>query len=204
MINEYVSRKVSLKDINGCLICQKPTTTVLYNKSGPDWFYTCDIHLQDNPEFVKPIYGKDYETKTNRLKSVQQELHRIQKNNDPSSWDGWVGKLFIKKNKNQSPDKDKDKDKDENKDGDNNNNKVGNESTGNRSDMLQREYQTLLDELTHLKQNNRKYQLDNSLYENRVQRRIRTQRIKETYTATNPEELAQRLATFPNVPTDKP
>lgn len=179
MKNEYTARKVHIKDMQPCLVCHKPTTTVLYN--GIDWFYTCDIHLQDNAQFVKPLYSKEYQDAVTTLKTLKPPT-AVDSN---SGLDGWVTK-FLKKDKKDGDDKTTD-DKDQRRE-------------------LQRQYDEQLDLVVKLQQQNRKYQLSSVLFESRIQRKQLENRWKEqkriedeNYTNTDPQELQMKFA-FPSVP----
>lgn len=192
MINEYACRKVALRDTKSCLVCHKPSTTVLYNKSGPDWFYTCDIHLQDNPQFATPVYDKEYENVLTKMKSLKNELNS-NAGASGSSWDSWVSKVFIKK----------DKDADKPKDTDPANTP---EPAVRTQAQIQEEYNATLDTLTTLRKKNKMYQLSPQMFESRVQLKKREEMLKEqrrkqeeAYTNTDPDELLTKFS-FPQVP----
>ncbi|CAI1960216.1 hypothetical protein SEUBUCD650_0E02180 [Saccharomyces eubayanus] len=203
MINEYVSRKVALKDMQPCAICSKPSTTVLYNASGPDWLYTCDIHLQDNLQFTIPIYSKEYNDAVAQLKVVKRKMDTlISAQSRLGSWDGWVTKIFTKKDK-------------EKKDGSESTEPAPAEPADvplevkEDADTLletQAMYRKLLDEVTELQGKNRKYELAKIMFESRVQRkkteqmnRERYRKEQENYSNTDPKELLQKHV-FPSVP----
>lgn len=201
MINEYIARKVALKDTQSCLICSMPSTTVLYNNSGPDWFYTCDIHLQDNPHFVTPMYSQEYQDALSKLKILKAKVSELTNSQDSASWDGWVSKIFTRKAK-ETEDIKNGKDDAKGK-------KLDTE-TANEADTpkksLQREYSEQLDLVTELQKKNRRYQLSKVTFDSRVQRKLDEQKMtakrkleEENYTDTDPEDLAQKFA-FPIVP----
>ncbi|CAI4060484.1 Vfa1p SKDI_05G1980 [Saccharomyces kudriavzevii IFO 1802] len=203
MINQYVARKVALKDMQPCAICSKPSTTVLYNASGPDWLYTCDIHLQDNPQFASPIYSTEYNEALGKLKLVKSKIERLASaKNQIGSWDGWVTKIFSKKEKQKA------------------NSSENRESTttetadappeveGDPDTLLetQAEYGKILDEVAELRRTNRKYELAKIMFESRVLKkrtdqlnRERYLKEQENYSNTDPEELLRKHA-FPSVP----
>lgn len=175
MKNEYTARKVALKDMQACLICHKPTTTVLHN--GPDWFYTCEIHLQDNPQFVTPLYSSEYQDAVAKLKDLKPQAETVS-----AGWDGWVSKLLKKG----------DKDEEE-------------KSTEDQA-QSQKQYSDQLDKVAQLQKQNRNYQLSHIAFDSRVQRKQAEAKAKEqkrlhdeSYTNTDPQELLTKFA-FPRVP----
>ncbi|GAV56263.1 hypothetical protein ZYGR_0BB00400 [Zygosaccharomyces rouxii] len=184
MKNEYTARKVGIKDMQPCMVCHKPTTTVLY--SGVDWFYTCDIHLQDNPQFVTPLYSKEYQDAVTKLKALKPPAVV----NSGGGLDGWVTKLLRKDKKE--------------KDGDGNGDKTANEK--DQRQELQRQYDEQLDLVSRLQRQNRKYQLSRIVFDSRIQRKQLESKWKEqkriedeNYTNTDPQELETKFA-FPSVP----
>lgn len=178
MKNEYTARKVALKDMQACLICHKPTTTVLHN--GPDWFYTCDIHLQDNPQFVTALYSTEYKEAVAKLKSIKPPAEAVS-----VGWDGWVSKLLKK---------------------DGSKDKEGKEKTPEDQAQVQKQYNEQLDLVARLQKQNRGYQLNPIMFDSRIQRKQAEARAKEqkrlndeSYTNTDPQELIEKFA-FPSVP----
>lgn len=181
MKNEYTARKVGMKDMQPCMVCNKPTTTVLYN--GPDWFYTCDIHLQDNPQFVTPLYSKEYQESVAKLKALKPPTSA----SNGSSWDAWVSKLLKRDNKGQETGE-------------------GEQGTTDQRQELQRQYDEQLNRVSTLQRQNRKYQLSHIVFDSRIQRKQTEARLREqkrieddNYTNTDPHELQMKF-TFPSVP----
>lgn len=191
MINEYVARKVAPKDMQPCLICSKPTVTVLYNASGPDWLYTCDIHLHDNPQFAIPIHSVEYREAVEKLKSLKLQAGKAAAKSS-KSWDGWVSHIFTKK-PTQEDTKGKSDNTDENKEAD-------------QPEDVQKKYNQQIDLVANLQKKTRKYQLSDTTFSSRIERRKNQQRVAERrkkeqalYANTDPEELATQF-TFPSVP----
>ncbi|QLQ82618.1 hypothetical protein HG537_0H03810 [Torulaspora globosa] len=189
MINEYVARKVATKDMQPCLICSKPTVTVLYNASGPDWLYTCDIHLHDNPQFAIPIHSIEYQEAVDKLRRLKLQVDKASVKNS-NSWDGWVSHLFNKK-----PTKE-----DHNEEVSIENNEA------DEPEDVQKKYNQQLDLVANLQKKTRKYQLSDTTFNSRIERRKNQQRMlerrkkeQELYANTDPQELATQF-TFPSVP----
>lgn len=190
MINEYLVRKVAVKDMQPCLICGKPTVTVLYNSSGPDWLYSCDIHLRDNPQFAVPLYSKDYQEALSKLKTLKLQVDRLSAADKPSSWDGWVSNMFTKKASKEEDEPDDNKEKEE---------------VDNLKEV-QRKYSEQIDVITNMQKKNRKYQLSNITFESRVQRKKnekmmaeKRRKEEELYANTDPDELIKKIS-FPTPP----
>lgn len=57
--NAYTSRLVAASDSKACLVCFKPTTTVLVASNKVDFFYICSSHLKDKA-FAEPIHPEEY------------------------------------------------------------------------------------------------------------------------------------------------
>lgn len=205
MINEYLVRKVALKDMQPCLICGKPSTTVLFNGSGPDFFYTCDIHLKDNPQFVTPLYSKEYEAGLRRLKDLKSQINSTA-TKKPGSWDGWVSSIFVKSTQKKEDINDTTDAVEIDKTAEAKEFEKEEDSPTDKSKVLQKQYSEQLDLVADLHKKNRKYQLSKVTFESRVMRKRNEQRQaekrrieQEAYTHTNPDDLMQRFS-FPTVP----
>lgn len=202
MINDYIARQVAPKDMQPCLICSKPTVTVLYNASGPDWLYTCDIHLHDNPHFATPIYSDEYKEALDKLKILKVQVGKLSAADKPASWDGWVSQIFIKKPKKDDEDENEDKDKDKDKEL---KNQANEKKQADSLKECQQKYNQQIDLITSLQKKSRRYKLSDVTFNSRVQRkkneRIQAERRRkeqEMYSTTEPEEIAKFA--FPTAP----
>lgn len=203
MINEYVKRKVGPRDSQPCTICSKLTATVLFNSSAHDWFYCCDLHLQDNPQFVTPIYPKEYSNALEKLKVLKQQLdHREQIAKSSGNWDSWVSK-FLSRNDNKSKENVEEVEGSGEKQADA---KETNDTQERLHASIQQEYDTNLDLVTKYQNNQRKFSLNKIMFEGRIERKKRQQILKqqklkeqESYTNTDPDQLLQKFS-FPSVP----
>lgn len=210
MNNEYVRRKVANKDMQLCLICHKLTSTVLFNKSGPDLIYTCDIHLEDNPQFVTPLYSNDYYKAVEELKCCQERLNQLNKKDMQSkSWDGWITTIF---NKKREVEKNKNEDKDKSgEDIKNNSNSL--DTSGSIKEELQTKYDKALETMTVLQRQNKYFKLSDKMFQYRIQsrrdqiRKLQQRKRQEevlrreeaNYSNTDPSELITKF-NFPTVP----
>ncbi|QEU61648.1 Vfa1 [Kluyveromyces lactis] len=198
MKNEYTRKKVSAKDRKACLICGNPTVTVLFNGSGPDWFYTCDIHLADNPQFVQPLYPKEYHESLASLKPLKERIEELQRK-ERGTWDQWVNKIFDSKKPSSSDDKKEDRD-----DASSDDKKKTDEA--NSLEELKQTYQATLDKLAASRETCNKYTLHDLVFQSRVDRLRKLAQLKEkkrveqqSYTNTDPNQLLQSFS-FPEVP----
>lgn len=216
MNNEYIRRKVADKDIQLCLICHKLTSTVLFNKSGPDWIYSCDIHLDDNPQFVVPLYSDEYYKAVEELRCCQERLNQLNNKDEQSkSWDGWITTIF---NKKREVEKNKNKDKDtideEIKDNNTSNSTNKTDATPELvRKELQLKYDTALETMTMLQKQNKRFKLSDKMFQHRLQfhrdqkRRLHQLKKQEglmkreaaNYSNTDPSELISKF-NFPTAP----
>lgn len=180
------------------MICGKPTITVLFNASGPDWFYTCDIHLVDNPQFVQPSYPKEYHDLVANLKPLKERIEELQ-SKKRGTWDQWVNNLLDSK-------KTSTKDKDEKKEDDNTTSDAKKSDDPPTLEQLKQEYQTKLDKVAALAESSDKYTLYDIVFQSRIDRLRKLAQLKEkkrveqqSYTNTSPDQLLKSFS-FPEVP----
>ncbi|SCU93578.1 LADA_0G03862g1_1 [Lachancea dasiensis] len=210
MENLYTKRKVADKDSQSCLVCYTPTATVLYNASIQDWFYCCEIHVDDNPSFAKPIYPEEYTDVLEKIKVTKQKLDVEKSRGTTGSWDSWVNKVMYRRNS----------DKRVSESGNNTNgaDNIGEDktSTGETPNSknkppselasLTHEYQLLLDQVSRHRNSIRNYSLSQVMFESRLDakkrkymRQRKAKQEAEAYTNTDPEELQTKFS-FPSVP----
>ncbi|CAL9736738.1 VPS4-associated protein 1 [Monosporozyma servazzii] len=208
MNNEYVKRKVAPKDRQSCLICQRLTDVVLFNQSGPDWIYTCNLHLEDNPQFVTPLYSPEYYHSVEEMKRCQLELTQCKKKElHTGSWDGWITTIFNKKRI--------DDNKEQDGDDDTKGTTVEPATTPpvNLERELQVKYDKALENMTTLQTQNKTFKLSDKMFQYRLLRRKEQQqhlqqrkrqaelakKEAESYTNTDPTEFAEKFS-FPAAP----
>ena len=121
------------------------------------------------------------------------------------SWDGWVTKIFSKK------DKEKKENSESPEAAPTEAAEAPLEAKKDAETLLETQamYRKILDEVTELQGKNRKYELAKIMFESRVQRkkteqlnRERYRKEQENYSNTDPEELLQKHV-FPSVPQQK-
>ncbi|CCK69965.1 Vfa1p KNAG_0D02150 [Huiozyma naganishii CBS 8797] len=215
MNNEYIKRRVATKDSQLCMICQKPTTTVLFNQSGQDWIYTCELHLQNNPQFVTPSYSQEYHDAVENCKNNREALTKLKNNNstDSSSWDTWVNRLFTKKQEN---DKAKPKESEilnselptntRDDKGSNPTNPAKSPDIQSQINDLQGQYDAALEKMLTLQKSNKSFKLSDKMFALRLENRREKQRAQErkrreeeNYSNTDPEQMQSQFS-FPEVP----
>lgn len=77
-VNDYLSRRVSDTDSKSCLICYKPTTTVLISSNKVDFFYVCPSHLSDE-HFATPIKPQAYQDLVKEKATLQEKVDTLTK-----------------------------------------------------------------------------------------------------------------------------
>lgn len=102
--NIYHLRKVADIDSQPCAFCYKPTTSVLITSdSKSDFFYTCNIHLQD-VQFASPIHSQEYLYAKAKKDALDKEITILKRRWDEKNrYAGWEKLInYTKWNKNES------------------------------------------------------------------------------------------------------
>lgn len=76
--NKYQVRLVGSSDSKPCIICFKPSTTVLLADGNGDFFYTCQQHLQDE-QFANAIHPQEYIDLVNSQKELTFKKSQLEK-----------------------------------------------------------------------------------------------------------------------------
>ncbi|AGO11212.1 AaceriACL052Cp [[Ashbya] aceris (nom. inval.)] len=199
-MDKYTKRKVAAADAGACLICDRRTVVVLHCAASGDWFFCCDLHLQDNPQFARPNYSSAYHDACRRAAELADRLAAAEKTNS-TGWDSWLGRLATSKKKPAVPAKDgapaQDQDKTEDKD---------EKPAKVTSADLRREYESELATIATLRNKPTSYNLSGVMLTARVERRkrlaARAEQLREeekAYSNTDPQQLLQRYH-FPELP----
>ncbi|KAF3989650.1 hypothetical protein FT663_02744 [Candidozyma haemuli var. vulneris] len=183
--NEYNKRLVGAADEKACVVCYKPTQTVLLAANKADFFYICAAHLKD-VSFASPVHPERYnellEQRKTQEKSLVQAREQVELNK-PYAWDKLVswGK---KKDKDEDTKDDKDKPK------------KSYESHVSHLEQVKKELGETNDQIAAF--DFKCFKLDKNMYKARVnshiQARVRSARQKEM----------QNPSYFPSVPTGTP
>ncbi|CCE64253.1 hypothetical protein TPHA_0H00430 [Tetrapisispora phaffii CBS 4417] len=207
MINKYKANKVALKDAKSCIVCHRLSQVCLFNETGPDWFYSCPVHLENNAMLARPIYSKEYNDALSEMKQLKQQIGVLE-SKGRESWDGWVANIFSKKkvdanvtNSGTEVDNGKEGSSEESAE------TSQNDSTLDLS-ALKKKYDGMLDQIAQMQKNNKLYELSNLMFQNRVEIKRRQDNLlaqkkqeEKNFTNTQPEEILQNFS-FPSVPKD--
>ncbi|KAJ5711595.1 hypothetical protein N7488_005751 [Penicillium malachiteum] len=76
LTNVYHLRRVADTSSKSCLICYKPSTSVLITPDNKDFFYVCPAHLQDR-HFCTPVVDKEGEAKRQKEEALANEIKKV-------------------------------------------------------------------------------------------------------------------------------
>ncbi|EFQ98751.1 hypothetical protein MGYG_01769 [Nannizzia gypsea CBS 118893] len=103
--NRWHLRRVADTSAKSCLICYKPSTSVLVTPDSKDFFYICPIHLKDK-SFCSPLIDEEEVAAKKRKEEIDREIEKVEKEYEE------------KQRKKKEKEKEKGKDQDKEKDGD--------------------------------------------------------------------------------------
>ncbi|GLI77631.1 hypothetical protein PoHVEF18_005922 [Penicillium ochrochloron] len=134
LTNVYHLRRVADTSAKACLICYKPSTSVMITPDNKDFFYVCPAHLQDR-HFCSPIV--DAESEAARLKEQQmaEEIEKVKKEYDEKQKRKKEREKQANKDE-KDKEKDKKNDKDDPKDKDSADSKTNDEKERDEKDVL--------------------------------------------------------------------
>ncbi|KAJ0420740.1 DUF1742-domain-containing protein [Aspergillus carlsbadensis] len=101
--NTWHLRRVAEAAAKSCLICHKPSSSVLITPNNKDFFYVCPIHLQDR-HFCSPIVDAEEEAAKKKAEGMAREIEKVKLEYEE------------KQRRKQEKGKEKKKDKDDSKD----------------------------------------------------------------------------------------
>lgn len=184
--NEYLKRLVGASDQKACVVCYKPTQTVLLAANKVDFFYVCAAHLKDS-SFASPVHPEKYtqllENRKEKEKSLVLAREKVELNK-PYAWDKIVSSVSWKS-------KDKDAKDDKDKAG-----KETYESMVKNHEAAKKELAELNEQIANF--DFKTFKLDKDMYKGRVNSYIQT-RVK----AARQKEM-QNPSFFPSVPSGTP
>lgn len=110
--NVYQVKHVAASSARACVLCFKPSATVLITANAKDWFYVCDMHLRD-AQFAQTTYrdasGADVSLRRGPLLAAatraEQNLEKARrvKSEKSASWALWAKKEDPKKEETPDP-----------------------------------------------------------------------------------------------------
>ncbi|CEJ59429.1 hypothetical protein PMG11_08054 [Penicillium brasilianum] len=187
LTNIYHLRRVADTSAKACLICYKPSTSVMITPDNKDFFYVCPAHLQDR-HFCSPIIDAESEAARLKEQKMAEEIEKVKKE--------YEEKQQRKKEREKQSGKDeKDKDKEKKNDKDNPKDKESTDSKTN--DEKERD-----DKIDSLKKQNemkpengpRVFALHKTFYQMRIDR------LRGIEMAKRNQERMKNPSLFPSVP----
>lgn len=185
--NDYLLRLVAESDSKACLICYKPTTSVLLAGNKGDFFYVCPGHLKDE-SFSRPIHPESYTKLLNEQKELEKKIvtaNEVAEANKPYSWNKIMTSMGWKTDK---------KSEDTTKSAETQAKEKTYEALLAELNELKKQLATLKESITGFKFKN--YKLSGDIYKmrinNHIQARVRAKRQQEMH---NP-------SFFPSAPTN--
>ncbi|KAL6234180.1 VPS4-associated protein 1 [Aspergillus navahoensis] len=76
--NIWHLRRVADTAARACLVCHKPSSSVLITPNNKDYFYVCLVHLKDR-HFCSPIVDAEEETAKKRAEAMAREIEKVKK-----------------------------------------------------------------------------------------------------------------------------
>ncbi|KAJ5790517.1 uncharacterized protein N7518_007528 [Penicillium psychrosexuale] len=114
LTNVYHVRRVADTSAKACLICYKPSTSVMITPDNKDFFYVCPAHLQDK-NFCSPIVDTEGQAKRLKEEGMAKEIEKIKKEYEEKQRRKKERQEASNKDNKEEKDKGKDKPKDEDK-----------------------------------------------------------------------------------------
>ncbi|KAL4978063.1 VPS4-associated protein 1 [Aspergillus desertorum] len=76
--NIWHLRRVADTAAKACLICHKPSSSVLITPNNKDYFYVCPVHLKDR-HFCSPIVDTEEEAAKKKAEYMAREIEKVKK-----------------------------------------------------------------------------------------------------------------------------
>ncbi|CAL5873851.1 uncharacterized protein PFLUO_LOCUS8134 [Penicillium psychrofluorescens] len=186
LTNVYHLRRVADTSDKACLICYKPTTSVMITPDNKDFFYVCPAHLQDR-HFCSPIVNAEAEAARRKEEAMAQEIEKVKKE--------YEEKQRRKKEREKKSEKDDDKKEKDTKDKE----KGKDESEPKANDEKERD-----EKIDSIRKGGTGPKADDSprifsLHKNFYQMRV--DRLRNIEMAKRNQERMKNPSLFPSVPT---
>ncbi|KAH0266047.1 hypothetical protein KCU91_g11019, partial [Aureobasidium melanogenum] len=194
MENIWYHRRVADTAAKGCMICYKPSASVLITPDSKDFFYICPSHLKDR-NFAIPT---DDEAKAiadrKKKEELDREIEAVKK-----EYDEKMKKKQQKKDKANDKDKDKkDKEKDNNDKEKDNNDKDEKERDDKIKALTDKAEGSSSTSKPGVEDGPRVFQLQKHFYNMRLEKRRNAEAAKRN------QERLRNPSLFPSVPTGNP
>ncbi|CAP99116.1 Pc22g18280 [Penicillium rubens Wisconsin 54-1255] len=115
LTNVYHVRRVADTSAKACLICYKPSTSVMITPDNKDFFYVCPAHLQDK-HFCSPIIDTEGQAKRLKEEEMAKEIEKVKKEYEEKQRRKKEREKASSKDNKDEKDKGKDEPKDKDKD----------------------------------------------------------------------------------------
>ncbi|KAJ5193951.1 Protein of unknown function DUF1742 [Penicillium cf. griseofulvum] len=192
LTNVYHVRRVADTSAKACLICYKPSTSVMITPDNKDFFYVCPAHLQDK-HFCSPIIDTEGQAKRLEEEKMAKEIEKVKKE--------YEEKQRRKKEREKASSKDNKEEKDKGKDEPKEKEKDASESNANdekaRDDKIASIRKGSGTE-TKSDDSPRVFSLHKNFYQMRIDR------LRNIEMAKRNQERLRQPSLFPSVPSGNP
>ncbi|KAJ5150738.1 Protein of unknown function DUF1742 [Penicillium coprophilum] len=192
LTNVYHVRRVADNSAKACLICYKPSTSVMITPDNKDFFYVCPAHLQDK-HFCSPIIDTEGQAKRLKEEQMAKEIEKVKRE--------YEEKQRRKKEREKASGKDNkeqnDKGKDEPKDKDNDTSESNASDEKDRDDKIA-SIRTGSGTETKSDDSPRVFSLHKNFYQMRIDR------LRNIEMAKRNQERLRQPSLFPSVPSGNP
>ncbi|KAK2845280.1 hypothetical protein FQN49_005877 [Arthroderma sp. PD_2] len=184
--NRWHLRRVADTSAKSCLICYKPSTSVLVTPDNKDFFYICPIHLKDKA-FCSPLIDEEEVAAKKKKEEMDREIEKVKKEYEEKQ----------RRKKEKEKGKEKEKEKDDEKEDDKKKDKDDEESKKDekeKDDKIKSIQNAAGSESASTDDTPRIYSLHKNFYQMRVDRLRAIERSKRD------RQRLQNPSTFPSVP----
>ncbi|CAI7657480.1 unnamed protein product [Penicillium palitans] len=192
LTNVYHVRRVADTSAKACLICYKPSTSVMITPDNKDFFFVCPAHLQDK-HFCSPIIDTEGQAKRLKEEALAKEIEKVKKE--------YEEKQRRKKEREKASSKDNKEEKDKGKDEPKDKDKDASESNANdekdRDDKIA-SIQKGSETETKSDDSPRIFSLHKNFYQMRIDR------LRNIEMAKRNQERLRQPSLFPSVPSGNP
>ncbi|CAI7677808.1 hypothetical protein N7455_005630 [Penicillium solitum] len=192
LTNVYHVRRVADTSAKACLICYKPSTSVMITPDNKDFFYVCPAHLQDK-HFCSPIIDTEGQAKRLKEEALAKEIEKIKKEYEEKQRRKKEREKAASKDDKEEKDKGKDEPKDKDKDASESN--VNDEK--DRDDKIA-SIQKGSGTETKSDDSPRVFSLHKNFYQMRIDR------LRNIEMAKRNQERLRQPSLFPSVPSGNP
>ncbi|KAJ5133912.1 hypothetical protein N7526_005277 [Penicillium atrosanguineum] len=182
LTNVYHLRRVADTSSKACLICHKPSTSVLITPDNRDFFYVCPAHLQDR-HFCSPIINAEAEAARRKEEEMAKEIEKVKKEYEDKQ--KRKKERAAKDGKEKKDDKDEGKSKEEEKERDS---KGDEKDRDDKIDSIRKAGESKADD------SQRVFALHKNFYQMRIDR------LRNIEMAKRNQERMKNPALFPSVP----